>query len=257
MSLIQEALKRQQEEQGEKPGARPPPIPTEAAQPPPIPTSMPAASASEPVPAAPNPLVPDRPMPALDAGPKRGKLWIALGGVGLFAVVLVVAIAYLFSLLGQKRTPETAAVPPPAAPAAETPSAPPAAVVTEAPPPPVMAAATPSAPVEPVVAPVEPVAPPPAATSAGPTPEPVAAALSIPVAPAAPPPPPPVVWPTLKLTTIMAGAKPGQGAARINGKMVFVGNQVEGVTLVEVKVDGVLLKNGTETRFLRVGGTVL
>ncbi|MFN2352592.1 MAG: hypothetical protein ABR497_11675 [Kiritimatiellia bacterium] len=51
----------------------------------------------------------------------------------------------------------------------------------------------------------------------------------------------------------MASATQGEGAARINDKMVFVGNQIEGVTLVRIYEEGVLLRYGEETKFLRVG----
>jgi hypothetical protein len=72
----------------------------------------------------------------------------------------------------------------------------------------------------------------------------------------APPPPPaaPLVWPDLKLTGILKGIATRQGAARINGKMIFIGDDIEGVTLIEIKDNGVILRYGNETKFLKVGG---
>lgn len=61
-------------------------------------------------------------------------------------------------------------------------------------------------------------------------------------------------WPSLKLTGMLSNVNAGEGAARINKQMVFVGGQIEGVTLVEIRSDGVLLKYGKETRFLKMGG---
>lgn len=63
-------------------------------------------------------------------------------------------------------------------------------------------------------------------------------------------------WPRLKLSGIMRGYGPKQGSARINGKMVYIDGQIQGVTLVEVKADGITLKFGKETRMLKVGSTL-
>lgn len=64
----------------------------------------------------------------------------------------------------------------------------------------------------------------------------------------------PVAWPDLKLSGVLRGIASGQGAARINGKMIFVGGEIEGVKLIEVKDDGVVLEFGGERKFLKVGG---
>lgn len=69
-------------------------------------------------------------------------------------------------------------------------------------------------------------------------------------------PPAPVQWPSLKLTAILASPNSGEGTARINNQMMFVGGQISGVTLVEIRSEGVLLKYGKETRFLKMGGVL-
>lgn len=82
--------------------------------------------------------------------------------------------------------------------------------------------------------------------------------------PAAPavalPPPAPVpkprAWPKLTLSAVFAHAGSGRGVARLNNRMVRVGEQIEGVTLVEVLGDAVRLQFGTETRLLKIGTTL-
>ena len=69
-------------------------------------------------------------------------------------------------------------------------------------------------------------------------------------------PPVPLQWPTLKLTGLLSSLNAGEGAARINNQMVFIGGQIEGVTLIKIGSDGIYLKYGDETRFLKVGGVL-
>jgi len=64
-----------------------------------------------------------------------------------------------------------------------------------------------------------------------------------------------VRWPALKLTGILRGSGPAESTALINGKMISAGQTIDGVTIVEIQADGVLLKYGAENRFLRVGTT--
>ena len=66
----------------------------------------------------------------------------------------------------------------------------------------------------------------------------------------------PMDWPHLKLTGVLSGLGPDRNAARINNKMIAVGGTIEGVTLIEVRKDGVVLKYGMETQFLRMGATL-
>jgi hypothetical protein len=63
-------------------------------------------------------------------------------------------------------------------------------------------------------------------------------------------------WPNLKLTGMLSNMGADRGAAFINKQMVFVGGQIDGVTLVEIRADGVLLKYGEETKTLKMGGVV-
>ena len=63
-------------------------------------------------------------------------------------------------------------------------------------------------------------------------------------------------WPHLTLTAVLIGPQGEQIAARINKKMVSVGTQIEGVILVKIQSDGVVLKHGEDTRFLRMGATL-
>ena len=68
-----------------------------------------------------------------------------------------------------------------------------------------------------------------------------------------PPVKPPVEWPPLKLTAILG--KGMKGAARINGQVVLVGETVEGVTLVQVNEQNVLLEFEGEKVSLRIGAS--
>jgi hypothetical protein len=67
------------------------------------------------------------------------------------------------------------------------------------------------------------------------------------------PPPEPVVWPVLKLNAVVRNPRTGQSAAMLNHKLVDVGGEIEGVTLLEVMPDAVRLRCGHETRLLRMG----
>jgi hypothetical protein len=68
--------------------------------------------------------------------------------------------------------------------------------------------------------------------------------------------PVPLAWPSLKLTGILASSRPSEGAARINNQLIFVGGEINGVVLAEIRADGVLLKYKGENKFLRVGGMI-
>ncbi len=118
------------------------------------------------------------------------------------------------------------------APATPAPAEPPAKPVAEA-------AARPPVPTAP--APAEPPARPVAEAAAQTQPEPEPEAI-------------PVEWPSLKLSAIVRGKSTTRGAAIINGKIVEVGGEIEGVTIISVDEDGIKLKNGPEVRTLRVGG---
>ncbi len=66
----------------------------------------------------------------------------------------------------------------------------------------------------------------------------------------------PVVWPRLKLSAIFSNAGSGQSGARLNNRLILLGDQIEGVTLVEIRRDSVVLKCGKETRSLKMGMTL-
>jgi len=70
------------------------------------------------------------------------------------------------------------------------------------------------------------------------------------------PSPVPVVWPQLKLSAIFSNVGSGQAGARLNNRLIFLGDQIEGVTLVEIHQDSVVLKCGAEVRFLKMGMTL-
>ncbi len=67
---------------------------------------------------------------------------------------------------------------------------------------------------------------------------------------------PPVRWPRLKLTAVLSGLEYGQNTALINGMMVSEGGRVDGVTLKSVEPDGAWLEFEYETRFLRMGASL-
>lgn len=60
-------------------------------------------------------------------------------------------------------------------------------------------------------------------------------------------------WPRLTLNGVMAQTGPGQGSAIINGTVVEIGEKIEGARLVEVQRNGVLVEFKGSTQFLRVG----
>ncbi len=85
------------------------------------------------------------------------------------------------------------------------------------------------------------------------SPEPPVLSASLTVTP---PPPVRAQWPVLKLTGILSSFNAAEGAARINDQMIFVGGQIAGATLLEVHTDGVLLSYGDETKLLKMGGVL-
>ncbi len=61
----------------------------------------------------------------------------------------------------------------------------------------------------------------------------------------------PVAWPSLRLTGFMGARNAGRGAALINGRVVEAGELIEGVTVLMVRRDGVELEYQGERRFLK------
>lgn len=70
--------------------------------------------------------------------------------------------------------------------------------------------------------------------------------------PAAEPPPAVSDWPAIKLGSL-ARAGGGKSSAILNGKLVLVGDEIEGVTLVEVAANGVTLDLKGQRLFLKIG----
>ena len=66
----------------------------------------------------------------------------------------------------------------------------------------------------------------------------------------------PVVWPRLKLSAIFSNVGSGQAGARLNNRLILLGDQIDGVTLFEIRQDSVVLKCGEEIRFLKMGMTL-
>ncbi len=65
----------------------------------------------------------------------------------------------------------------------------------------------------------------------------------------------PVSWPAIKLNAVVRNPHTGQSAAMLNNKVVDVGDEIEGVKLLEVLPDAVRLRCGQEIRLLRLGQT--
>lgn len=63
----------------------------------------------------------------------------------------------------------------------------------------------------------------------------------------------PVIWPRLKLSAVFSNVSSGQSGARLNNRLILLGDQIDGVTLVEIHRDSVVLKCGKETRLLKMG----
>ncbi|MBI2441871.1 MAG: hypothetical protein HYV35_10935 [Lentisphaerae bacterium] len=68
--------------------------------------------------------------------------------------------------------------------------------------------------------------------------------------------PAPGVWPRLKLSAVFSDLGSGQAGARLNNRLVLLGGKIDGVTLVEIRSDGVMLKSGSAVRFLKMGATL-
>ncbi len=97
---------------------------------------------------------------------------------------------------------------------------------------------------------------PPAASAVTKASSPAKVEKSIPKQPDEPIDLPPVQWPRLKLTALLCGVAGEESAARINGAMVPEGGEVDGVTVMEIQQEGVLLKLEHETKFLRMGASI-
>lgn len=265
MSLIEEALRKQLEENDK--------------------TKGPVRLAPTPAPAAPPPVTPEPPPPQ-EAEPVR-KAWPMLLAMVIGGIILVVGVAWLllFGVGMWKRGGAPEKVKPVAKKAAVTAVAPAETAVAKVEETPavevkttgaVESVATPAA--KPSVAVTEPpaVAAPAAPASVSPAvgtapkPEPAAApevvvAVETPAPAAEPVETPqvevvekvvlPVVWPKLEVNGLIGGGQSGRSAAIINRQMVEPGVVLEGVRVDAIERNGVRLSFQGETRLVAVGGT--
>jgi hypothetical protein len=244
MSLIQEALKRQQEEaKASQPTSKPGAPPERGLRPKvrPPPASAPDSDPESP-PAAPPPLPPEVPRPvaaeentpepeAEPADGSRRSPWVL---VGIAAAILVLGAGGLFAarfLVRQRSAPGALLEGAQAAAAAVSDPARTAAVAQAA------------MPEQPPAVPPTPPAQPQATTTGAP-----------PVSALAPPPKPVTKWPALALTAI--AGRGSRGSAVINGKPILVGETVESVTLVSIGEGVAQLEYQGGTQTLRVGNSL-
>jgi len=233
MSLIEEALKRQQEDSGKATGAS-----ARAAAAPPPPPTVPA--------------------PGNAKGKAASRPWMAVAGVLVVVLLLVFGGLYLvFMAISQadKTLPEDQLAAPAATDSLDSESVP--------------MADSPQAPTEPAL-PREEVAPgpdntesaldlPPTETAAAEAlPEPTALTDGVaPIAGNATPaksetamkPRKPVAWPKVVVSGVVQHNR--FASAQINGRVVGLGESVDGVTLVAVENQGALLEYQGEQKFLK------
>ena len=259
MSLIQEALKRQQQESEGGMTSEPP---SSSMPEPPVTEAMPVMAT--PAPPAETPDLPAMPQPAVPPPPPRSRAssspWFKIGGLFVAIVVILfvgglIAAKWYFKTALEKTVSIPAVQPVAPVPGSGTP-------VTQAEP--VAAQEVEVVEPQPVVSKtpgqVEDVPMLPPSVEPAPLDQEDAEIAKLPPAPPPAVPVPvalaPVAWPPLKLTGILSNPGAGEGAAIINNQMLSVGGQIDGVTLVEIRADGVMLKFGEETKFLKIGGVL-
>ena len=256
MSLIQEALKRQQED-ADKNSVGAQPASTKI-----LPEDIAQSSAPPPLPKAAAPQ---------ETGDGK-RAWPALLGVLLLLAMLVGAAVWMLTLV-YKQFAATGTEEPVEITTTEAPDTPAAALDTTPDPeaPPEQPAPTPppdKAPPEPppleVLPPSEPATEPDATSGedTASTPPETAPDEQEPdtVQPIKPPPvePPPedlpeIPWPTLSVEGTVGTGK--NGAAMLNGQIIRVGERIQGVTVQAVGKEGVVLEYKGRTRTVRAGGS--
>ena len=266
MSLIQDALKRQLEESE---GNR---VPLKSVVSPSVPDTMPVPPHPEP---AHQPLPANQPLPqTAPANPttpaQSGKSWKQIAGIIIFCILIAWSCGLLVIVV-LKQSPERALLGKFMPDLANTrvtldkptikASPPPAHQPAEAMPKPVV---TPAPTIIPWISPAAANAP-----ALGDEQEngedvdlpsvnkqELSVTVPSPIPVAVPRPVVPVVWPRLKLSAIFSDVGSGQAGARLNNRLILLGDQIEGVTLVGIRQDSVVLKCGTEIRFLKMGMTL-
>lgn len=260
MSLIQEALRRQQEDMDENAGV--PAAPGTPAVPAPDPKSAPKIARKAPVEIAPPDMDTSAPPPVQEppkleeeapppedavadsaesgdgapppvpnAAAKEGKPGMKLALIALGAILCLAVGVWVVTFAIQKfMTPTTTETPADPAPAGGSNTTAPTAPIA-IPDDPTPAEPTPTEP-EPVVA-----TPPPVATPAEPTP-----ALKE-----------PTIWPILVINGLVG--KGAQGAVMINSQIIGVDETIEGVRVVSIDKQGCKLEYEGETKSIKVGGS--
>jgi cytoskeletal protein RodZ len=280
MSLIQEALRRQQEEAGEAlppmqepttpeppppapplppPAPKPTPTPLPPPAPPPEPPSTPPSLRAQAPPAPAIQATPPSKTPPLPAPPPpeeadadgvpapvkaKGTLPTLLGILLVILLLVGGAVWMIMFAVQQWKQPDDH--PPPPESAAHVETATPASPTSEGP------AASTVAPPLPIAKPPHPVAiaKPVAKPAAPPAPPPVAPVKAEPTQPAVTA-VEPVEWPTVKLQGVIGRGK--NGSAILNNKVLAVNETIEGIRVIAVGKQGVELEYQAERRFIKVG----
>jgi hypothetical protein len=293
MSLIQDALKRQQEEMNKKAGVTPPPVPPgqgkpESASPPPaipmpkIPLRMmnqpavtgapPAAASAPPPPPIPPPPTADKIAPEATEyvihrddpeGDKRNQT-LLVATLAIMVLLLAAGLYWAWPLLFSKLSGDSAAALPSGTAAAAQPTNETsmtahagALLASNGPAVAVAAAAVQADTNETSVLPPEAV-PTASETLALPVvrddPQPALfTPTTVSKTDAGPISSEPVIWPAIKVTGMVKLG--GTAAALINSRVVAPGESIEDVKLLSVNKDGALLQFKHEERLLRVGET--
>jgi hypothetical protein len=244
MSLIQEALKRQQVETGQQqvpplippirggplkpkaPAGEPPPLKEPLPLPPPLPAEPPQQE-PEPEPPFQEEEPPSEPPPGKK---NRSTLVIVLSVILLMTGAGIVMVYFAWNKmrasksLGGEPTPVTSVT-----------SA--VAIATQAPP--IVRAAAPALPTNTAVETQN------VALASNPVPPVLFQMADV---------KPEVRWPALKLTAI--AGKGTRGTARINGKLILVGESIDDVTLVELGEQSVVLEFQSQKQTLKIGGSL-
>ncbi|MFH0879321.1 MAG: hypothetical protein V2A34_06375 [Lentisphaerota bacterium] len=236
MSLIQEALKRQQEEIGR--------ISTESAER----GLVPPKSAPPPVPSSPQPLMETlshEAAPSYQAPKKSAKVLGVLAASVVLILLLLGAAGYFFMVAA--KTYQAGRLPPPGE---QTP-------VVQSGEEDVSKTIVPSTPVP--FAPTGKTKPTPVpAQKATPLPKPVRTAAPAPVKPAPVQPaaaPQKPVWPSMTLMGVVVKSEPQLSTAVINSSLYGINDSIEGVRIVDIRHDGVILQYGSEKRMLQLGSS--
>ena len=62
-----------------------------------------------------------------------------------------------------------------------------------------------------------------------------------------------VTWPAAKISGIVKGGQGQEGAIIINGKVIGVGESIDGIIVTAIEANGAMLEYKQQQRFLKVG----